>query len=523
MFELEALTRTMLDAIDDVGAALVERTRTACANALLAVSDPGLALPSPPVALMEFDTDETATLDRRALLRSELALKASGEILVTPVCGDIVVHPWRIESAEWIMDDPRDTGEDDPRVARGVVCRLRRSPASTCTPGPLTVHVGVDPAVVGSLRRSIATARAIDDSDTQRLLVVDRKPETYLATRVPVGPTTTDQQVAAQEETLVSVYVTRELCERESWTLELRFARRALAVSSTPSVTANVHSVWNSLWTRYPERASVQQTVSENRNRWVHALGSRDVGSSWRAWSVVRVGTSRRLHSATSWFASTGRSPATDTPALLLAYVGEQTSHPERQVRATSPTPVLSIVVDATTRRHLDDARTKLTAEYWITTGADGNGVPAGTAFHVDSPLSARLQGRLVTSMWGGTDGAMGHVVDFSGDEQPSVFVAPRGLLTVTDAMNIIARASGGMLDVVDPRDFLRWGAASPIEPLVVRVRFRDRVPGHQGGIVLAACRGALEQRMGSAVAAGLVLTCDEMRDGVAMDVSDDA
>ena len=495
-----ALTDVVISTLARIENQLIERARLSQLNALLALGDPAFVLPSPAVALVALQAGSTITIDAQQALRSLNPIGVDGEVLLTPVFPNATVHPWTVVSTEWLTEDARGAEvaparREALRVVKGCRVVLGRPAGSSISDGALSLHFDLGESYRGSLDRTIVTS----GQTTCRVTTLPGAVRLLASGADRLGPA--HHYIGCLARNILLLDLTDVPENLREVPLEIRFPH-ALPVpmeTAAPRVTANAIIAWNSVDCSYPEQSAFEQSVSETRHRCVHPLSTRHIGPAWRAWSVERVGLAGHAHSA---FVARNTMAGSESDGSEMHYymacapLPNTAAESEARLRNPDERATLSVVIPRDTRILLDERREHLRVAFRSTEGARANGIPADSEFQLIElsglPTPARVTGHLMTTSWGGHDGIAADLLGEEPIERLHAFF-PRAPRSVGDVATLVEHIFGNALELVDPADLVRFGAADRAEPLMVRVRFKPPFRSRpERAALLEACQSVL-------------------------------
>jgi hypothetical protein len=286
---------------------------------------------------------------------------------------------------------------------------------------------------------------------------------------------------------LLLVDLPREIATRARPVLDIHMEEGFATGGLCPVVTANVFPVWNSVACRYPAFPEAEQVISRTRGRLVHPLQPLAMGSSWRAWSVLRVGAA----------GDSGLVATDDTRRSERGYHLAYLPHGSVGRVQSEARRILGIVLEPTLARELERRDQRLAVDYLSTMGSAANGIPAGAEFQLidttGTPGRHRVLGRFLSRSFGAHDGLAGSAACVGDDDLAAVLPASESR-TVGQAAAALRQAFGAEFGLVDEADLVRRATGTTIAPLHVRVRFRDSRPVLERRALLRAGQAFLER-----------------------------
>lgn len=481
-------TATVIAALDRIEQRLLRIAQAGRINAMLELADAGLVLPSPAVSLMAADCGRTTMLGSGGAFRSLDPIGPDGDVWFTPIQPDPIVHPWRVERAEWSPAAERQL-EGTAGWARGVRMRLERAADTTCLEGPLQIGILADV----DLECELGAARLChaDAVWPHRPLAV---PLEVIGGRVPADALPAHDAVESVCRAVLAADVPRGALRETALDLEIRF-REPVRARGPIALFANAMPVWNSRHAVYPDAEDVGQAVSEIRHRLVHPLVPRGLGRGWSAWAVrdvIAVGGEARV-------TRRGLGAVPLGSGFHLAFVPCGAAVPDG-TDVGAGEPVLAVVLDDAGRAAVDRRGGRVRVEYQATAGAAGNGVPRGTEFmwleggaFLDG---ARVRGELMATSGGGANAVepVENPMD-SAAERAGAWWARSRIRSVGDVATALRARYGDEFSLVDEWDLLRRSGTEPLRPLMLRIRFLhpDR-PAWERRAVLRSARHFLER-----------------------------
>jgi len=510
----EPIRNALADLFGRARARLDAIAATSRVNALLALADPALVLPSPALGLIAVEPVSSRSLGPSHRFRSLGHAGPWGEIVLTALDPAFEAHPWRIERCSWIDEsgsEPRSRATE-ARIAGGVELCLERDAGTPCGPGWLSLHLEGGPWLAWALETALATAG-------ERPLGFESATESLTRARGALPPHAWPSwhEIGELAQGVRLVQVPSGLIGETRLVLRLHFAE-PIPVPAEPEAHANVALVWNSLAHLYPDPAEIAARVSQERRQMVHRLSTRSVGPGWVPWSVDRVRPADEHVGLGGVVSRFGGEPFGLGEEYRLAFAPESFDPTQPGMRAAA----MSVVLTPSGRRRLDRRDQRLHVDFRVTQGEAGNHVAAGTSFElVDAadPFGGGVaSGKSLVETLGGSDGLPASLAATEDLDVVQALMPCGRARSVTDVMGALHLRFGDELELVNAWDLLRTSTLDETEPLAIRVRFaRTHRPRHERRIVLRACESFLNQYLGPTATGGLRLVdVDAAREEIA-------
>jgi hypothetical protein len=488
----DAITTAIEEGFGRASVRLADITAVAQWNAMLALTDPELVLPSPAMGLLAVEPARTRALAPEDRFRSLGYASHLGEVLFTALDAGFEVHPWRVASAVWRLETGDDAAATGERLAQGLVIRLERAPETLAGPGWLSLHleggpwlewalegatvsVGGRPAAIRRGTESLTGARARDATGAEAL---------------PGQAWPMWHTVGAMAAGLLSIQIPRERVADTKLVVDVQFTE-SIPAEADPEAMTNVGLVWNSLFHGCPEPGEIAERASQPRDRWVFPLSTRSLGAGWMPWRVDRV------------------RPTDDRAPMRPRTSGPLPGHAPDHLLAFLPaadgddhgSPRLSVVLTRSGRERLDRGDQRLQIAFRATQGGAANHVPAGTPFELvtggDPFATALAPCRMLIETFGGADGPAAIPETTAAGTMRALLPRPR-VRSATDVREVLRMRFPQELELVDAWDLLPWDGPASGEPLSVRVRFlRPHRPARERRVMLAAAGSFLRQYLG--------------------------